>query len=125
MRPPTGWNRKGSGSRESCQLVEQAAVPVVDRVVVAVLAEAGGAAAVVVLVAGVVVAVVVASVVPRVPSRSCRFVAVRASSREAVGSAFRLLSSSATRTAELAGDTGRRPRSRWRSRRLSRTRIGT
>jgi len=102
---------------------------VVDRAAVAVLAEAGGAVVELVglvdLVVVVVVAVVVASVVPRVPSRSCRFVAVRASSREAVGSAFRLWWSSATRTAELAGDTGKRPRSRWRSRRLSRTRTGT
>ena len=104
----------------------------VDRAAVAVLAEAGGAVVELVglvdlvdLVVVVVVAVVVASVVPRVPSRSCRFVAVRASSREAVGSAFRLWWSSATRTAELAGDTGKRPRSRWRSRRLSRTRTGT
>ena len=94
----------------------------VDRVAVV----AAVRAAVVVVAAGrVVVAVVeaveVATVVPKDPSRWCRFVAVRASSRGDAASAFRPLLLSATRTVESAGGMERRPRFLWLSRRLSRT----
>ena len=93
----------------------------VDRVVVAAVR-----AAVVVVAAGPVVvaveeAVEVATVVPKDPSRLCRFVVVRASSRVDAASAFRLLSLSATRTVESAGGMERRPRFLWLSRKPSRT----
>ena len=66
-------------------------------------------------------AVEVATVVPRDPSRWCRFVAVRASSKVDAASAFRPLLLSATRTGESAGGMERRPRFLWLSRKPSRT----
>ena len=64
--------------------------------------------------------VAVATGVAKDPSRSSRFVGVRASSRVDAGSAFRLWLSSATSMVESAGDTGKRPRCPWPSRRRSR-----
>ena len=93
-------------------------------VVVVVRAAVRAAVAVAVAVPVAVVAVVAVAVVtgePRDPSRSCRFVAVRASSRVDVASAFRPLLLSATRTVESAGGMVRRPRFLWLSRRRSRT----
>ena len=97
----------------------RAVVVVVVRAAVVVVVRAAVAVAVAAPVAVVVVAAVV--VVTRDPSRSSRFVAVRASSRVDVASAFRPLLLSATRTVESAGGMVRRPRFLWLSRRRSRT----
>ena len=92
------------------------------RVAVAVAVRVAVVVAAVVRVAVVVVeAVAVARGVPRDPSRSCRYVAVRALSKVDVASVFRPLLLSATRTVESAGGTVRRPRFLWLSRRRSRT----
>ena len=100
------------------RVVVVVAVAAVVQVVVQVVDVVAAVAPVAVVV---VEAVAVARGVPRDPSRSCRFVAVRASSRVDVASAFRPLLLSATRTVESAGGMVRRPRFLWLSRRRSRT----
>ena len=104
------------------ELVADRVVVVAVAAVVQVVVQVVDVVAAVAPVAVVVVeAVAVARGVPRDPSRSCRFVAVRALSKADVASAFRPSLWSATRTVESAGGTVRRPRFLWLSRRRSRT----